>query len=161
MPERVPISWRHYESRLVRARNYWLATTRPDRRPHVAPVWGVWRDNLLYFGTDPGSVKGRNLAAEPRATVHLDDSIDVVLVEGVVATAGSAGTLTWYDDALADKYVTIRSGRPYRSSMNAGSIIYRFTPTVALTWWETAMTQTGRRWRFSGGEEPVAEPWHM
>lgn len=159
MTEQVPISWRHYESRLTHARNYWLATSRPDRRPHVAPLWGIWRDNALYFGTDPDSVKGRNLAAEPHASVHLDDSVDVVILDGVVAPMGPAGVLAWYDDALAEKYVTPREGQPYRSVMDASSRIYRFTPTVMLTWWEIATAQTARRWRFRGDKEPIAEPY--
>ncbi len=29
---------------LSKGRNYWVATTRPDGRPHVMPVWGIWMD---------------------------------------------------------------------------------------------------------------------
>ncbi|MEI6136703.1 MAG: pyridoxamine 5'-phosphate oxidase family protein [Chloroflexota bacterium] len=32
-------------ARLRTAMNYWIATTRPDGRPHAAPVWGVWLDD--------------------------------------------------------------------------------------------------------------------
>jgi hypothetical protein len=40
-----PLDWSHAEERLERARNYWIATTRPDGTPHAAPVWGYgWRD---------------------------------------------------------------------------------------------------------------------
>ena len=38
------LPWAYAEQRLVAARNYWLATTRPDGRPHVSPAWGSgWR----------------------------------------------------------------------------------------------------------------------
>ena len=29
---------------------YWLATTRPDGRPHVAGVGALWVDGKIYFG---------------------------------------------------------------------------------------------------------------
>ena len=35
-----PLDWSHAEQRLKRARNYWIATTRPDGTPHAVPVWG-------------------------------------------------------------------------------------------------------------------------
>ena len=38
-------------SRLRAAMVYWLATTRPDGRPHAMPVWGVLLGEVLWFGT--------------------------------------------------------------------------------------------------------------
>lgn len=35
------LDWAWLDSRLETARNYWVASTRPDGRPHVMPVWGV------------------------------------------------------------------------------------------------------------------------
>jgi hypothetical protein len=29
----------------------WLATVRPDGRPHVMPVWAIWVDDAFYFVT--------------------------------------------------------------------------------------------------------------
>ncbi len=34
------LDWSHAEERLKRARNYWIATTRPYGTPHAVPVWG-------------------------------------------------------------------------------------------------------------------------
>jgi len=36
----LPWSWA--VERLQRSHDYWVATVRPDGRPHVMPVWGVW-----------------------------------------------------------------------------------------------------------------------
>ncbi|MFO7679369.1 MAG: pyridoxamine 5'-phosphate oxidase family protein, partial [Chloroflexota bacterium] len=55
------IPWVEVSQKLTRARNYWLATTRPDGRPHAMPVWGVWLDEAFYFGTGADTVKARNL----------------------------------------------------------------------------------------------------
>src|ERR687885_452744 len=60
----LPWSWA--EQRLVASRNYWLASGRPDGRPHVMPVWGVWHQRSLWFSSSRGSRKARNLAADPR-----------------------------------------------------------------------------------------------
>src|SRR5438105_14936218 len=37
----------------------WMATTRPDGRPHVAPVWFVWHEDRAYVMT--GGVKLANV----------------------------------------------------------------------------------------------------
>ena len=36
------LPWSHVEERMLGPRNYWVATVRPDGRPHAVPVWGVW-----------------------------------------------------------------------------------------------------------------------
>ncbi len=35
------LDWSDVEARLLAAPQYWMATTRPDGRPHVVPRWGV------------------------------------------------------------------------------------------------------------------------
>lgn len=42
---------------------FWLATTNPDGRPHVAGVGALWVDSKIYFVTGARTRKGRNLAA--------------------------------------------------------------------------------------------------
>ena len=76
--ELLPWSWA--QQRLVAARTYWIATTRPDGRPHCRPVWGVWLPDGFWFST--GSLARRNLVANPQVTVHLDSGTEVVIVEG-------------------------------------------------------------------------------
>ena len=66
MPDREPIAeqmlksadatampWAEATRRLTedRSSTFWLATARPDGRPHVVPVWAVWLDDALYFAT--------------------------------------------------------------------------------------------------------------
>lgn len=64
-PVLLPWSWA--ECRLLEARNYWIATTRPDGRPHTRPVWGVWEDGAFYFST--GSLAAENLRHSPELTI--------------------------------------------------------------------------------------------
>jgi hypothetical protein len=80
-PTLLPWSWA--EHRLGTARNYWIATTRPDGRPHTRPVSGIWLDGAFYFST--GSLAAVNLDTNPELTVHLESGAEVLIIE---ATAG-------------------------------------------------------------------------
>ena len=76
----LPWSWA--EERLSRSRNYWLATTRPDGRPHVMPVWAVWHAEALWFSSGTRSRKVLNLDARPRCVLTTEDANNPVIVEG-------------------------------------------------------------------------------
>ena len=64
------------------AKNYWVASTRPDGRPHVAPTWAVWHEDRLYFDGSPETRRMQNIAANPNIAVHLEDGMQAVIVEG-------------------------------------------------------------------------------
>jgi hypothetical protein len=74
--------WTEAERRLTVAHDYWCATVRPDGRPHVMPVWGVWLDGQVWFSSGMRSRKARNLVAEPRCTLTTDDARNPVVVSG-------------------------------------------------------------------------------
>jgi PPOX class probable F420-dependent enzyme len=69
-------------SRLDKARNVWVATVRPDGRPHLVPIWFVVDAGRWYICTAPGSVKARNLEANPQAALALEDGDQPYVVEG-------------------------------------------------------------------------------
>ena len=60
----------------------WVATIRPDGRPHLAPIWFVVSDGHWYFVTDPNSVKARNLQHNARIALSLEDGADPLVIEG-------------------------------------------------------------------------------
>jgi hypothetical protein len=95
----LPWSWA--TERLERSRNYWIVTTRADGRAHAAPVWGLWHDGAVLFGTAPESVKGKNIARDPRAVVHLESGDEVVILEG---TVGRVPVDEQIDGAYKTKY---------------------------------------------------------
>jgi hypothetical protein len=63
----------------------WLATVRPDGRPHLMPLISFWIDGSLHFIVGEGTRKARNLAANAWCVVGTENrkipSLDVV-VEG-------------------------------------------------------------------------------
>ena len=58
------LDWSWAVERLTKSHDYWLATTWPDGRPHVMPVWGAWLDDAVWCST---SLRSRKLR-EPART---------------------------------------------------------------------------------------------
>src|SRR5919202_1909913 len=75
-----------------------------DGRPHAMPVWGVWLDCAVWFSTHPGSVKGRNIARDPRIVAHLESGDDVAILEGRAEHPAAADKLDRFVDADDSKY---------------------------------------------------------
>ena len=68
--------------RVETAKNVWMATVRPDGRPHLVPVWFVVEAGRWYICTAPGSVKARNLDRNPQVALALEDGTNPTIVEG-------------------------------------------------------------------------------
>lgn len=119
------------EGALRDARNYWLATTRADGRPHAMPIWAVWLDGALWFGTGLESVKGRNLLRDPRAVIHLESGDDVLILDGRAERAEDPAAYAAY----TTKYGIDASPEAFAAMPGVGAL-FRFTPAVAHTWEE-------------------------
>lgn len=76
------LEWSAVEGRLQESLHYWMATTRPDGRPHVIPRWGVWIDGRFWYDGSPETVHVRNLAGNAACVLHLEDGRQSVMVEG-------------------------------------------------------------------------------
>lgn len=70
------------DARLETAPNIWFATVRPDGRPHLIPIWFVIDNERWYICTGSHSVKARNLHANPRVALALEDGSNAFVVEG-------------------------------------------------------------------------------
>jgi hypothetical protein len=78
------LEWADVERRLESASAYWLASIRPDGRPHVIPRDGMWLDGALYYGGSPNTVHYRNITRNPHVVAHVGDGQEVIIVEGEV-----------------------------------------------------------------------------
>ena len=135
------LPWEWAAERLAQARHFWLATVRPDGRPHVAPLWGVWVGNAMYFDGYPSTRWGRNLAANPVASIHLEHGDEVVIAEGTA-------TFERVEPDLAAAMIadwTKKYGRLEPEPDTRG--IYEFRPT-SVRGWSNEMLGDGTRWRF-------------
>lgn len=73
-------------ARLEDERNIWMATMRPDGRPHLVPVWFVWHDEKITICIQPNSVKAKNLVQNANIALSLEDGSNVVICEGSAET---------------------------------------------------------------------------
>lgn len=135
--------------------NYWLATTRPDGRAHLAGVGVFWFDGKFYFTTGAGTRKGRNLAKNPNCVISVSlKGLDLV-VEGSAVKVTDDATLRRLAKIAADQGwpATVSDGAftaPY-SAPSAGPPpwdLYVVTPTTAFGV-ATAAPNGATRWRFS------------
>lgn len=131
--------WSDVEARLVAAAQYWMATTRPDGRPHVVPRWGVWVDGRLWYDGAPTTIHARNLAHNAACTLHLEDGWQAVIVDGSSQPATPPGLDfgARLAAAFADKYADrgYEPGPDAWEGPAAGGLVV-FTPARALAWFD-------------------------
>jgi hypothetical protein len=134
--------------------SFWLATVRPDGRPHVAAVGALWVDGKFYMTSGAGTRKSRNLAQNPNCVISASlGDIDVV-VEGTAARVTDGPTLTriagLYADqgwpaSVSDGALTAEYSAP--SAGPAPWDLYAITPSTAFGV-ATAEPHGATRWRF-------------
>jgi hypothetical protein len=155
----APIPWAHALAQLEALEagagtRYWLATTRPDGRPHLAGVGAQWVEGRLYFVSGAGTRKSRNLATNPNCSVSIAlPDLDLV-IEGTATRVIDEATLA----RIAERYAsagwpaTVGDGAltaPY-SAPSAGPPpwdLYVVTPVTAFGV-ATAEPNGATRWRF-------------
>ena len=77
--------------------NHWLATVRPDGRPHLMPIIAFWIDGAFHFLAGQETQMGRNLAADDRCVIGTGNltmpSMDLI-VEGRARPVTDGATAT-------------------------------------------------------------------
>lgn len=139
--------WTRVSVMLAGARNYWVCTTRPDGQPHAMPVWGLWLGEVLYFGTDRASRKGRNLQVNPWINVHLESGDDAVILEGRAEEVTDPLALDLVGEAYQTKYAWRLDPRA------SDQVVYKVRPRTAFTWLEKDFPHSATRWSFAEASE--------
>jgi PPOX class probable F420-dependent enzyme len=138
--------WAEAERRLSLAHDFWVATVRPDGRPHVMPVWGVWLDEQVWFSSSLGSRKARNLAADPRCTITTDDALNPAVIDGVAERVTDTVPIAAFVAAVNAKYDADMTAEFQDPAVN-GTFAVRPVTVIALTHGDFQGSPT--RWRFS------------
>ncbi len=133
------LDWSDVVERLVSSDQYWMATTRPDGRPHVVPRWGVWLDDRLYYDGSPQTLHVKNLTRNPACSLHLESGWEVVIVDGESNAAVAPGPNLGgrIAEAMGDKY----GAKGYAPEPDAwdgpdtGGLRV-FTPHKAIAWFD-------------------------
>jgi len=145
------LDWSWARERLTSATTYWIATVRPDGRPHCRPVWGVWLEGAVWFST--GSLAGRNLVHNDAITVHLDDGDAALIVEGRAARVRDRTELESMCEVYGPKYdwpmhpTGVDTENPgIGDDHGANGPVFRVNPDTVFGW--TTGMGTPTRWRF-------------
>ncbi len=141
-PKRA-LEWAIVVAALEQAKQYWLATVRPDGQPHVVPVDGIWLDDRWFYGGSPATLHRRNVVANPHAVMHLADPSRAVMVDGnVTLVEVSPDLATRLADASQRKY-------PEYGDSGIGSYpaLQCLTPTRVIAW--TSYPTDATRFRFA------------
>jgi PPOX class probable F420-dependent enzyme len=128
------IAWDWFDRNLRAQRSIWLATTRPDGRPHAMPLWFVWDGEQVFFITSIRTQKHRNLQHEATVVLHLGDGDDVIVLEGAAELLTAADDLARLDGAYRAKYVDPYSGAEASIHDNAEDRAYRVKPIRIFGW---------------------------
>ena len=149
-PEWSPLPWSWAVAKLTAGRNYWIVTASAEGRPHALPAWGVWDDDehLFAWSCGPRSRKAANLAANPQATIAVDDTVECLSIEGRASRLAGERQETWIARYL-EKYT------PISPDLDAGflrqNVMFELTPERALAMIEReeGFARRATRWRFA------------
>jgi len=141
------LTWEWVDTQMQQSRNYWVCTTRPDGRPHATPVWGIWLDNVLYFGSAKTAVKSRNIAHDNHVVVHLESGDDTLIIEGVLIADIDSTHLKQLIKAYAKKYPSYPTPNE-EDEEDTSAIWYRLVPHKIMTWLENDFLNTAAYWVF-------------
>lgn len=152
-----PTVWTHGRRDLQSAEVYWLTTVRPEGRPHVTPLLGIWLDGALYFCTGSNERKAKNLGQNPFCILTTGcnglEGLDLV-VEGEATKVSDLAELATVADTYESKYGSHFTA-PEGNWFGLGDTIrrdevfvFRVAPTTAFGFGKgTSSSQT--RWKFS------------
>jgi len=139
--------WSWALERLEQSHNYWIATTRPDRRPHLMLVWGIWWQDAFWFSTGPRTRKAKNIAPCPQVVIGTEKADEAVILEG---TAEEITDRTVWRQ-LAKIYNAKYGGDVEPILMASDGCVFRVQPQVVFAQDEHAenFADAVTRWHFS------------
>ena len=143
----LPWSWA--EDKLRGSHDYWLGSVRPDGRPHIMPVWGVWTDGAFWFSSAAASRKALKLTADSHCTVAIDDAIDPVVLDGVAEVRAGEQDRLRFLDALNAKY-SVEYGLDFLDGVT--SLCLKVRPVTVFGLLQADFTGSPTRWTFSTPE---------
>jgi PPOX class probable F420-dependent enzyme len=119
-----------------------LATTRPDGRPHAAPIWYAIDGRTIVFNTGAATIKGRNLANDPRVAICVDDDrlpFSFVAIEGRAEIFDDLDEVRRWAAILGGRYMGADQAETYgRRNGVPGELLVRVHPTNIVAMRELA-----------------------
>ena len=116
----------------------WLTTVRADGQAQSTPVWFLWDGDTFLLYSQPDAQKVRNVASNPKVSLHLSDDgagDDVVTFEGAATVEPDSPRADRVEEYLA-KYQAAIAALGYEPGPFARtySTAIRVRPTRARVW---------------------------
>jgi nitroimidazol reductase NimA-like FMN-containing flavoprotein (pyridoxamine 5'-phosphate oxidase superfamily) len=113
-----------------------LATTAPDGRPQVIPLWFVWLNGQVFMNSTLGNVSVGNLQADARAAGVIDDgetyeALRGVLIHGTVSVADADPRINEVEATWSRKYL---GGNPIPYGRWKNRVWLRLVPEHISSW---------------------------
>jgi uncharacterized pyridoxamine 5'-phosphate oxidase family protein len=141
------LPWKWADHRLKTSRQYWIATTRPDGRPHVMVIWALWMDGALYFSTGSKSRKAQNLAKNPHCTMCTQNAAEAVIVDGKVEAEKNVNRIREFLKLYEKKYKWDLSDMA-DDLLKLKEPVFLLRPKVAFGMAEKTFSKSATRWIF-------------
>jgi nitroimidazol reductase NimA-like FMN-containing flavoprotein (pyridoxamine 5'-phosphate oxidase superfamily) len=142
----MPWSWA--KQRLEDSHNYWLATVRPDGRPHLMVIWGLWLDAVFYFSTGSRSRKTLNLESNAHCVIGSEQSHEAVVVEGAAEKLHDVAQIATLLQLYERKYDYDMSAMR-QDILELREPIFALRPHTVFGLDEKAGMESVTRWRFA------------
>lgn len=84
-----------FDSIIEEAIYVWFTSIRIDDTPHTTPIWFIRDGETFYFYTQPGSVKVKNLQANPNVSISFakdHEGEDFFVIDGTAQIESSLPT---------------------------------------------------------------------
>lgn len=106
-----------------------IATTKLDGSPHIAPIWFIYHDDKIYFETDITTVKFKNIKRSQKVALCFGGR-ETYIIEGSVKWCKEKDApipfrkMLWdkYGDDMDDSYITDKT------------LIFEVIPAKELSW---------------------------
>jgi hypothetical protein len=138
--------WSWALERLEKSHNYWIATSRPEGRPHLMLVWGIWWQDAFWFSTGARTRKARNVASHPHVVIGTENADQAIILEGVAEEIKDRSVWKQVVEVYNRKY----GGDVGPLLESSGGCVFRVQPLVAFAQDEHTenFTESVTRWRF-------------
>jgi hypothetical protein len=131
---------------------FFVATVRPDGRPHTAGVGAIWVDDALYFVGGPSTRRSRNLAANPACSISVRlPGLDLVL-------EGAAHRVT--DSATVEHVAEVYRSSGWPATATEGGLTAPFTaPSAGPPPWQLYRVSLHTAFGVAAAEPHGATRW--
>ena len=113
-----------------------VSTTRADGRPHAAPVWIELDGDDVVFNTGADTLKGKNLARDPRLTICVQDDqppFSFVSMEGTAELIDDLEQVQTWAARIGGRYMGADRAEEYGARNGvAGELLVRVHVDKAL-----------------------------